>query len=350
MHSKWMGTVGGALVLAALSGPAIAQQQQQLTVATWGGLFGKTLEQHFIRPFERSSGIKVNVTSGGSAFNKQKIEAERNNPQIDVATMVVGDAIEAYGKGLLAPLDPRRIPNLNGLIDFGIKKDDKGNVLAAGLWVTSFGIAYRTDKVDFPIQSWKDLANAKLRNKLGLPSPKYQNSYFVWWMNRLAGDAQDEDKGFARIKAFSDNFILEFDASQQAVQKLAQGEMWAAPLLDTTTNQLISQGLPVKFVVPVEGGPGGVDVITQVKGSPNPEAAARFINFVLEKANAEAACNALVLRCVVKGAQISDKNQGRIITDADVARLVAPDEMLINRKKAEWLEAWAKHITPLSRR
>src|SRR5688572_23857997 len=98
MHSKWIGSIAGAFALAAVSG-LTAAQPQQLTVATWGGLFGKTLEQHFIRPFEKASGIKVNVTFGGSAFNKQKIEAERNNPQIDVATMVVGDAIDAYGKG-----------------------------------------------------------------------------------------------------------------------------------------------------------------------------------------------------------------------------------------------------------
>ncbi len=351
LYRKWMIAISASVgVLAFGAVGSSAHAQQQITVATWGGLFGKTLEEHFIRPFELATGIKVNTTFGGSAFNKQKIEAERNQPRIDVLTMVVGDAIDAYNKGLIVALDPKKIPNLNGIIDFGVKKDANGNIFGAGLWVTSFGIAYRTDKVDFAINSWNDLANTKLRNKLGLPSPKYQNSYFVWWMNHLGGNHEDSNRGFARIKGLSKNFILEFDASVQAVQKLAQGEIWASPLLDTTANQLIAQGVPIKFIIPVEGGPGGVDVISQVKGGPNPEGAARFINFVLENRQAEAACNALVLRCVVKGAKVSEKNQGRIISDADVARLIAPDETLINHKKSEWLEAWAKEITPLSRR
>ena len=259
--------------------------------------------------------------------------------------MVTGDAIDAYRRDLTVALDPASITNLSQLRDLAIKKGEDGGILGAGLWVTAFGVAYRTDKVEFELESWNDLADPRLRNKVGLPSPKYSNAHFVWWSNRLAGgQPEDISPGIDWIKGLGENVILEFDGSVQVLKQIAQGEIWAAPVLDVTASRI--KGVPYRFFVPAEGGSAGVDVIAQVRNGPNPEGALKFINFIIDSGPAGAICGALKVKCLNRNAEAA----GSMVSDDDVDRLVAPPEAIINASKAAWLETWAKEVTPLSRR
>ncbi len=321
------------IVAAALGIGAAAASADEITMATWGGAFGKAFQKHWTGPFEAATGTKVNLIFGGSLTNKQKVSAEKDDPKIDVLTMVSGDAIDAYRRDLTAALDPAKITNLSQLRDIAIKKSDDGGILGAGLWVTAFGIAYRTDKVDFELESWKDLADTRLKNKVGLPSPKYSNAHFVWWANHLAGgQPQDISKGVDWIKSLGQNVILEFDGSVQVLKQIAQGEIWVAPMLDVTASRI--KGVPYRFFVPTEGGSAGVDLISQVKNGPNPEGAVKFINFILDSGPAGAICGELKVKCVNRNAEAA----GAMVSDADVDRLRAPPEAIINASKAAWLE------------
>ena len=330
---------------AALGIGATTASADEITMATWGGAFGKAFQKHWTGPFEAATGTKVNLIFGGSLTNKQKVAAEKNSPKIDVLTMVTGDAIDAYQRGLTVALDQGKIGNLGQLRDIAIKKGADGGILGAGLWVTAFGVAYRTDKVNFELKSWKDLGDARLKNKVGLPSPKYSNAHFVWWANHLAGgQPNDISKGINWIKSLGQNVILEFDGSVQVLKQIAQGEVWAAPMLDVTASRI--KGVPYRFFVPTEGGSAGVDVIAQVKNSPNPEGAAKFVNFIIDSGPAGAICGALKVKCVNKNVNVA----GAMVSDSDVDRLKAPPEAIINVSKASWLETWAKEVTPLSKR
>ena len=336
--------IGTTLAVAAALGVSGAAADE-ITMATWGGAFGKAFQKHWTEPFEAATGTKVNLIFGGSLTNKQKVAAEKDDPKIDVLTMVTGDAIDAYRRDLTVALDPAGITNLSQLRDLAIKKGEDGGILGAGLWVTAFGVAYRTDKVDFELESWNDLADPRLRNKVGLPSPKYSNAHFVWWSNRLAGgQPEDISPGIDWIKGLGENVILEFDGSVQVLKQIAQGEIWAAPVLDVTASRI--KGVPYRFFVPAEGGSAGVDVIAQVRNGPNPEGAAKFINFIIDSGPAGAICGALKVKCLNRNAEAA----GSMVSDNDVDRLVAPPEAIINASKAAWLETWAKEVTPLSRR
>ena len=152
--------IGTTLAAAAALGVAGAAADE-ITMATWGGAFGKAFQKHWTGPFEAATGTKVNLIFGGSLTNKQKVAAEKDDPKIDVLTMVTGDAIDAYRRDLTVALDPARLANLSQLRDLAIKKGEDGGILGAGLWVTAFGVAYRTDKVDFELETWNDLADPR---------------------------------------------------------------------------------------------------------------------------------------------------------------------------------------------
>jgi len=343
MKIRLIGTTLTAAAALGIAGASAAADE--ITMATWGGAFGKAFQKHWTGPFEAATGTKVNLIFGGSLTNKQKVAAEKDDPKIDVLTMVTGDAIDAYRRDLTVALDPARIANLSQLRDLAIKKGEDGGILGAGLWVTAFGVAYRTDKVDFELGSWNDLADPRLRNKVGLPSPKYSNAHFVWWSNRLAGgQPEDISPGIDWIKGLGENVILEFDGSVQVLKQIAQGEIWAAPVLDVTASRI--KGVPYRFFVPAEGGSAGVDVIAQVRNGPNPEGAVKFIDFIIDSGPAGAICGALKVKCLNRNAEAA----GSMVSDDDVDRLVAPPEAIINASKAAWLETWAKEVTPLSRR
>lgn len=344
MRIRILGALLATVAVAALAAGPTGAAADEITMATWGGSFGKAFQKYWAGPFEKATGTKVKMIFGGSATNKQKVAAEKNNPKIDVVTLVTGDAIDAYQRGLTVALDRGKIPNISQLMDIAVKKGDDGKIFGAGLWITALGVAYRTDKVKSDIKSWMDLSNSQLKNKVGLPSPKYSNAHFVWWSNRLAGGQMtDISKGMNWLKGLGGNVILEFDGSVQVLKQMSQGEIWVAPMLDVTASRL---KVPYKFVVPKEGGVGNVDLIVQVNNGPNPSAAAKFINFIIDKTQAGAICGELKVKCVNKGVSGGKS----LISDSDVERLSPPPDGFINKNKALWLETWAREVTPLSKR
>ena len=119
----------GSVVLGS-SGLAHAQE---VVLATWGGAWGKAFQEAAIEPFEKATGIKVRVIYGVSSTNLAQVAAQKENPQIDVITMVAGDGIAAWQRGLTAALDPREIPALNDLADVALRRE-KDAVIFAGMW------------------------------------------------------------------------------------------------------------------------------------------------------------------------------------------------------------------------
>ncbi len=340
----WCVAVAMTGVMAGAGGVAA----EELVLATWGGPVGKALLQHYVEPFQKATGIKVQMIAGGSAANKQRVASEKARPQIDLVTMTTTDAIEAYEAGLTAALDFQSIPNLSQLVDIAVKKTKGGEIYGAGLWMISMGIAYRTDKLGWEPNSWNDLWRPELRRRVGLPSPKYSSAYFQALINTLEGGPSDDiSKGLEKLKSLKGNFAFEFDGSTQIIQSMTQGEVWVAPLLDAQASRMTAQGVPVKFIVPKEGGTVDIDVIAQVKNNPNPSGAKKFINFVMAKLPAQGAANAIEARSVNKDAEIPPELKGKLLTQPEIDRAIAIDESAINRNKGKWLEQWQQQISPL---
>ena len=179
--------VGGLLAV-----PALAQE---VVVATWGGVWGKAFQESMFEPFE-----KVKVITGVSSSNLATVAAQKDKPQIDVITMVSGDGLAAWQRGLTERLDPQEVPALRELVDIALRRD-KDSVIFAGMWMYPMGILYRTDKITWPFKSWADLWDPRLKNKVAVTSPKYANAHFLAIVNKLAGGSEENvGPGFAKVK------------------------------------------------------------------------------------------------------------------------------------------------------
>ena len=320
---------------------------EDIVMATWGGKYGKTFQKYMIDSFREKTGHNVKMIFGGSLTNKQKIASQRDNPQVDVIMLTGLDAKDALRRGLTEALDPQEISSISQITDIGLPRLD-GKIVGAGMWLYGMGILYRTDKIDWEINSWDDLWDSRLKRKVALPTPKYAQSKFIVSINRiLGGPDADVDLAFKKIRTIGENAVLEFDGSVALHKQFAQGETWIAPVLSITAAVPIAQGVPARFVVPKEGGAGGVDGMALVNNSSHRDVAVAFINHAIASGPIGQTCAALLVNCVNKNVP-EDPNV--LLSRAQVSNFYEVDELAISTAQGGWLERWAKEISPLVRR
>jgi putative spermidine/putrescine transport system substrate-binding protein len=336
--------------LAALALPATSDAGE-IVLATWGGTWGKAIAEQAIAPFEKATGITVRVISGVSLTNIQMIAAQRASPRIDLVMATSLDAVNAYGDGLLAPLNAKEIPSLATLPDSGLRRDSAGAIMFAGMWVYPYGIAYRADKVKPDVKCWKDLWRPDLKNKVGVSSPKYMNGYFLLMANKLAGGTErDVTPGLNMIRNMGPNLVAVIDDSAGQQRLLAQGEVWAAPMVSSAAYKMIDDGVPAKFMIPCEGAPAGMDAVALVKNGPNATDAKKFIDFYLRPDTIANVTRELKITPVNRHAKLTPEHAKYAMSDADFAKLVTFDEQVISQSRAKWQDAWDREISPMTRR
>jgi putative spermidine/putrescine transport system substrate-binding protein len=341
----------GALFAVLMLSLAPQVHAEEVVLATWGGSWGKAIKAAQADPFEKETGIKVKMISGVSLANMQMIKAQRDNPQVDIVMFTVQDAVRAYNDGLLAPLDPKAVTNLKDSLDLGIRRDSSGKPMFAGMWMYPYGILYRTDLVGWDLDEWNDLWDPRLNNKVAVSSPKYMSAYFLLMINRIAGGTESNlDPGFDKIKNMGKNLLAVADDSATQQRMLAQGEVWAVPMLSGSAYKVIDQGVPAKFVLPTEGAPVGADVIARVKGGPNPDAANKFINYYIGAESLSRVTAALKVTPLNKNSKISPAHAKYAVKEADLARLLTFSEDAIINDRNAWLERWEREISPMTTR
>jgi putative spermidine/putrescine transport system substrate-binding protein len=341
----------GVFAAGALFSGAASAADREIVLATWGGTWGKAITEQAIAPFEKATGVKVKVISGVSLANMQMVAAQRANPQIDLIMSTSQDAVNAYGDGLLAPLDPKDVPSLANLPEFGVRRDSAGKPMFAGMWIYPYGIAFRTDKVNPEIKCWKDLWNPRLKNKVGVSSPKYMSGYFLLMSNKMAGGTEaNVTPGIDSVKTMGPNLLAVIDDSAAQQRLLAQGEVWAVPMLSSAAYKLVDEGVPAKFVIPCEGAPAGLDVISLVKNGPNPADAKKFIDFYISAGTIAAVTNQLKITPVNSQAKITPEHAKYTVSKDDWSKLVSFSEQAIIKDRARWQDAWDREIAPMTKR
>jgi putative spermidine/putrescine transport system substrate-binding protein len=324
----------------------------EITMATWGSFYGETFKRELAEPFEKETGIKVNLIYGNSVSNLQRVIAQKNSPQIDIVTLGSDVGTQGFNDGLFEALDPNEFPNLDLANDRGIRRTDSGKIMFAPFFLLSYGILYRTDLVPFEITSWNDLWDPRLKNKVGVTSPKLAGGAFLLMMNRLAnGTESNVAPGIAKVKTFGQNLLTIEDAEAKQLQLITSGEVWAQTTLIGTGIGAVNKGLKAKYIVPKEGGVGILDVVSLVKNGPNQEGAKKFINFLLAPERMRRVVEAINAAPTNAAVVMSSEAQSRgAATKEDLDKLVFFDDQQIIKNRANWSETWDREILPMVKR
>lgn len=269
-----------ALVAALVATPAFAQGQLNLYCSSPNTAWC----QGMANGFERLSGTKVAVIQKATGEMLAQIKAERDNPKGDVWWAGPGDSyLQAAEEGLL---DEYRSPNVGQLYDWAQRITEISKNRVSGVYGGIIAIGYNTElmaKKKLPVPAcWKDLLNPAYKGEVMLGNPNSSGTAYLM----LASLVQV----FGENEAF--RYMLELHRNVNQYARSGIGPMTAvtrgetalgSTVLHGVINEIV-RGFPVLPVLPCEGVGYEIGSTAIIKGTRNPDAARRFVDFALSAA------------------------------------------------------------------
>jgi len=314
----------------------------ELVVATWG--FTAASVKELSKDFETKYNCKVIIDeTSGNSDRLNKIMAQRNNPEIDVALMT--DIFAAIGneEGVFEKIDTKIVTNLNNLYDFAKNADGYGPAYS----VVRYGIIYDADTVKEAPKSYKDLFNGKYNKLISLPDmASTAGPYLLITLAETSGgSATNVEPGFEVLKANKDNVKQWYMASSDVQKAFTTGEIGVSVFMDMNVPSLLESGLNVKWVTPEEGCFSAAATINVVKNCKNPELAQLYVNYILSDEVQSKIADKLNEAPTNKNAEMSDEKKKYLAYGEDAMKSLKEfDWKYINENKAAWIEKFQKEV------
>lgn len=263
-----------------LSGAAHAQDTADLAKAKAEGKVvwytSTPIEQanQIVQAFGDKTGIKVELfRSGGSAVLRRFMQ-EQSAKVIAADVLTTSDPAASNNmarEGIFVPFKPA---NFDKIADSA--KDPQGYWI--GQRINLITIYLRSDKVaeaDRP-KTWTDLTNAKYKGQMVMTDPSFTSLQLsVVAMN-------SKNLGWDYYEKLSDNDVMVVQGNQQVSDNITRGErLIAVGALDSYAAQDRMSGHEIATIYPSDGTFAIPSPTAVIKGSPNPEAAKLFAEFML---------------------------------------------------------------------
>jgi iron(III) transport system substrate-binding protein len=222
--------------------------------------------------------IDVQVVSGSTGPIAERAIAEKANPQADIVYLVNEDALDQLKQaGVFEPYQPKdsKVPSQY--------LDPDG--FYAKLFVTTMCMVVNTDRLKekhLPAPTtWEDLIKPIYKNEIALPSPIKSGTGGVILTTMV------DAFGWPYVENLADNVYQWSDGGSGGATLAGNGEVAIGLSYDTTCFKTKTSGKPVDVVfgriTPGDTEGGGI-----VAGSPNPEEAKTFMDFLVSDKAADA--------------------------------------------------------------
>jgi len=301
-----------AVAIALTSGATAGRAAEGLTVAYYGGSWGDTIHKCIIEPFTKQTGIHVTPEPGVSSVTLAKLEQQKGHPSIDVAWMDGGISELASADGLVAPIDPKKIPNVANMIPEGIYRNTRGQIYALSTGFYALGIAYNTQQVKTKPTSWKDLWDSAYAGAVTVPAPSNAMGIpFILAINKMEGGTlHNLQPGLKKLKSLKVSSF--FDTSGGASNSFQSGQVIIGAHYAQAAWALADKGLPIGYAVPKEGAPSGDIRIHIVNGTKKLAEADKFVNYAVSKPAATCMAEHLYVGPATNGVVLSAKAKQRL--------------------------------------
>lgn len=337
---KLTATFGAATAALALMAGAALAQDKTLTISVYAFAQDEFKEMVY-DPFEEICGCDLVVETGNSVERMSKIEANRENPVIDMAVMSLHDALALSRQGLLQPIDTAALSNHGDL--FEVAKDPLGNGEAVGYTLYATSIVYRADEVE--ITSWKDLFQDDLAGRVALPDiTTNQGPRTLWMIGKAIGDDDISLRApMELVGEHADDIATFYQRSSQLAQLVQQEEVFAAPVGRFAWSRFKDNGFDMAWAEPAEGQFGDMNVMIMPAGigEENAALALQFMDYWLSPEIQLTLAEALIDSPVNSKVEVSAEAAESLTVGAELIEslnFMAPDVILDNRD--QWLEAW----------
>jgi iron(III) transport system substrate-binding protein len=234
--------------------------------------------------FEKATGTKVAVIQKATGEMLAQIKSERENPKGDVWWAGPGDSyLQAAEEGLL---DEYRSPNVAQLYPWAQRITDISRNRVSGVYGGIIAIGYNTEimaKKKLPIPAcWKDLVNPAYKGEIMLGNPNASGTAYL--MLASVVQVMGEEEAFRYLRAVHPNVNQYARSGIGPMTAVTRGETaLGSTVLHGVINE-IARGFPVLPVLPCEGVGYEIGSTAIIKGTRNPDAARKFVDFALSAA------------------------------------------------------------------
>jgi putative spermidine/putrescine transport system substrate-binding protein len=276
------GAGAGVFIIAS---PSVLRAQTRELVIGGAASHKPWVEAHVAPIFEKKYNARINFEGTRSLVNLEKMQKNKDKQYISVVQMDDPVMILAVREGLLDPITAAKCPN--------VAKLKPGTTHLDGMWANYLqpwqGIAYNTNVLKEPPASWADCFDPKFKGRIIVPSLQntegLPNLFMMAHLQTgkpMAEAYKDVDAAFAKMKALKPNLLTAYSQMPQAFSLLEQGEAhMIVGALSSFGMQRRLDGAPINMVAPKEGifpVPSGIAI---VKGGPNADLAAAYVNELL---------------------------------------------------------------------
>jgi spermidine/putrescine transport system substrate-binding protein len=326
----WVFVAFVLMVLTTACGPAGNEQGKKpvtLHLFTWSDYTEETV----VKEFERRFGVKVVTDTFGS---NEELLAKLQGGASGYDVVVPSDYMVSIliKEGLLAELDPARVPNLADVYKHlkGLYYDPQNTYSVPYLWGTT-GIGYNADLVKPPPESWQALWDPRYKGKISLLNDERE----VFGMAlRAAGESlnatQPPKLEAAKARLMAQKALVKTYTSENYDQLLVSGEVVLAHGWSGTILRATDERPSIKYVIPKEGGTIWQDNLCVLKSSQHKGEAIAFINFLLEPQ--------MAARITSKVKYASASEEARLFVPREIAQnpAIYPPASVVAR--LEWIQ------------
>jgi putative spermidine/putrescine transport system substrate-binding protein len=287
MNKRMLAT---AIVIAGLAMPALAQQQ--LTIVNFGGANANAQKKAYYEPFEKATGIKVVPVEYNGEQAKIKAMVETKKVTWDLVEVESPDVARGCDEGLFDKLDYGKIGSKSDFVPAAV------NECGIGIFVWSTVMAYNGDKLKTAPTTWADFWDVKkFPGKRAMRKGARYNVEFALMADgvkpadvyKVLATKEGSERAFKKLTELKPN-IQWWEAGAQPPQFLVAGDVVMSTAYNGRIDAANREGKNLKITW--TGGIYDLDYWVIPKGTPNKDAAVKFIAFASQPdAQAEYARN-----------------------------------------------------------
>ena len=284
------GCISGVLVavLAAAACGSGSDAPQSITTVSWGGSYGRAVNEGANIPFTEATGIRVEVEDYNGGLAQIRAQVDIGEIHWDVVDLEIADAVRGCDEGLLERIDLTSLPpGADGtpaeedFVDDGRTDCGVGNLY----WSTVY--AYNADNIpgEMPATMADFFDLEKFPGRRGMRRVPMVNLEFALIADGVPLDQvyatmdtrEGLDRAFAKLETIKDEVIW-WEAGAQPPQMLADGEVTMTTAYNGRIfNAQVLENQP--FVIVWDGQLLDVGQVGIVAGTPRLEAALQYLAF-----------------------------------------------------------------------
>ncbi|WP_233160791.1 MULTISPECIES: ABC transporter substrate-binding protein [Aquitalea] len=264
---------------------AQAAQAADLTVISFGGANKAAQEKAYYAPFTKATGIKVVGGEYNGEMAKVKAMVDTKSVSWDVLEVESPELARGCDEGMFEKLDYSKIGNKADFVP------GAAQTCGVGIFVWSTVLAYNADKLKVGPTSWKDFWDVKkFPGKRGMrKGAKYTLEVALMAdgvapkdVYKVLATPAGVDRAFKKLDQLKPN-IQWWEAGAQPPQYLVSGDVVMSSAYNGRIANTQKEGKNLKIVW--NGGMYDFDSWAIPKGSPNKDAALKFIAFASKPEN-----------------------------------------------------------------